>query len=163
MLGAQRFNPSGTATLTRGGKGNWYWAIGASLTVDFAAALDQAISEYTSANVNYQQGGTPNGDMSINSATALYLASGANLTAATLGVSESTFGAATTPTVTDLIAPTALALPLGTNIQEVAVLPSNNGLLILDPAQLIVEAIFQTAAGGALHFYGVILDVMLSR
>lgn len=163
FLGADKFVVSGTATLTRGGKGNWYWAIGASQTVDLAASLQLAQEDYASAVVNYNPSTTPNGAMTFNSVTGIYLPSGAALTAATIGVSQSTFGAAAAPTVTDILAPTALLLPTSSNIVEDTINVSPNNVLVLNPSELITEAVFQTASGGAVHFYGAILDVMLSR
>jgi hypothetical protein len=137
--------------------------VGASLTTQFVSSLSQAINNYQDANVSYTNAQAVNGDMALNSATAVYQVSVANLTSATLGVSESTFGAATAPVVTDLIAPATLGIVFGANIQEVTVTPSTNKALVINPAEIVVEAIFVTPSSSTFHFYGVILDVMYSR
>lgn len=164
FLGADKFASSGGGTLTRFGKGNWYWALAAATSPFLMNTLDLAITDFTSANIDYKQNGAANGDLSFNSISAFYVVAGANLAVLTVGVTESSFGAASVPTVTDLIAPTALPGIITTNIQQAIATPQDNSRLILaPPAQIITELAFVIPAGGLVHFYGAMLDVMYSR
>lgn len=165
FLAATDFNVSGTATLTRGAKGIWYWAQGASLTVDYAANLNQVVQNYVSALINYglTPATYPNAEIGIDSATAMYLVSTASLTSATLGVSSSVFptsGVAAAPTVTDLLTPTALPLVFGANLYSSQVAPANNGLLAYPNSELLTELVIVTPASSTFRLYGVLLSLL---
>lgn len=163
FLGANRFSVSGTSTLTRSAKGIYYWVQAASLTVNYFANLDLPFINFNPARLNYAQNNQNYANFALRSVTALYLAAGAALTSATIGVNESTYGAAATPTVVDVIAPSALLLPTNANIQAVTITPSNNKLIPFNPAEINIEAIFQTAAGATLQFYGAYAEILYTR
>lgn len=163
FLGVDDFRNTGTATLTRTGKGNWNYALGNSATVVFMSTLRQILSEFSSSVINYQLGVNPNGAMSINSAAAIYSVAGLALTTGTLGISQAVFpasGVATVPTVTDLIAPTNLTLATNANLYNVTVTPANPSLLVLATGEQILEVAMSTGVTGTAAFYGVLLDLM---
>ena len=162
FLGADKFASFGVGTLTRGGKGNFYQALAASATAQLITSLSLPITDYASGKINYKNTGSMNGDLAFNSVTVFYLVAAAAITLATVGVSQTTFGNASVPFVTDLIAPTPLPLLINTNIQQATVTPPDAGRLIINPAEIAIEVDF-TTGGGQVHFYGVLLDVMYSR
>lgn len=164
FLGATAFAAFGTATLTREAKGKYYWSLPASGTVELVADLGAALRNFTNPVINYNQTtvNTPNAPLSLVSATASYLISTANLTSATVSISETLMPAdntATTPTVTDLLAPTTLALAFRADIYQTVLTPANPAILALSNSLLTAELVVVNPASAVAHFYGLLVEL----
>lgn len=164
FLGATAFSAFGTATLTREAKGKYYWSLPASGTVELAADLGAALRNFVNPVVNYNQtsANTPNAPLSLVSATASYLISTADLTSATVSISETIMpasGVATTPTVTDLLAPTTLSLVHTADIYQTVLTPANPSILALANSLLTAEIVAVNPASAVAHFYGLLVEL----
>jgi hypothetical protein len=162
FLGATDFTAFGTSVLTRGAKGIYYWAQAASETVEYVASLKTLLRNFTPAPVNYSYA-NPSGPLSLNSVTAQFLISTANLTSGSVGVSKSTFpatGTGTAPTVTDILAPAALPVAFATNLQATVLTPANPAILPLSTDELDAEVIIVTPASSTFRLYGLLFDFM---
>jgi hypothetical protein len=163
FLGATDFIASGGAVLTRGAKGKWYWAVAASQTVYFAAALKTILRTFNNSVVNYAYAGKNNAPLSLSNITACYLSSAVAPTTLTVGLTQVDFpatGTATTPTVTDLLAPTALTATINADLYATVVTPANNALLPYNTSELIAEVAVVTPGGGTFQLHGLILDLV---
>lgn len=158
FVSADFFIASGTATLTRGGKGNWYWSVGASQTVYLTANLGLLLRNFNPATVNYGFNGTASAPLSIQSVTAYYLISGAAITSGSVGISYSAYpanNAATAPTVTDLLAPSAFSTAIQTNMYATTYTPSNTALLPPSNSAVTSDVAIVTPASAAIKFWGI--------
>jgi hypothetical protein len=162
FLGATDFLASGTATFTREAKGKYYWAVGASQTVQLAADLTTILRNFRPANINYQYKGVESGPLTLTSVTAEYLVSVANLTSATISVSKTTYPAdntATTASTVDLLAPANLSVGFRANLYQTVLTPTNQAILPASTDQLTAELIVVTPVSSTFRFYGILLDL----
>lgn len=168
FLAANKFSGSGFA-LTRTSKGIWAQHLAASTTgllvTDLAEILSQTLlppSPYFS-EVNYNQSNTGQGiGISLGKVQALYKVGAVNLTSGSVGISQSVFPAdniAATPTVTDILAPTALVLVERADIYNTTYTPTVETPLSAALAEVLAEINAVTPSGSTLDFYGLVLNL----
>lgn len=108
---------------------------------------------------NVQRGPIPKG-MQINSIDLLYQVLAVNASAATVGLTETTFSGASAPTVTNLIALAANGLPTAIQAQVIptpVLVPTPIMINPLLDTQIILNVNLTAGSGGTINFYGAVL------
>lgn len=166
------FSPTSGDTLVRTSSGIWAQHVPASTTQVYVADLGQILSQAllpnipvgeTGVNYNPPANGLGTG-LAIKSAQALYKIGTANLTSGSLAITQSVFpldNTAATPTVTNLLAATALTLVQRANIYNTTYTPTtaNQTMISSALAEILIELNVVTPASSTFDFYGVVLNL----